>query len=73
MEKPKINNYNSLENTDENREKFVQEFNKKVLDLDFLENSDNAFKMTKNLKMVKKLIFIPFIRAILIYSSRRLF
>lgn len=49
MEKPKINNYNSLENIDENREKFVQEFNKKVVDLDFLENSDNAFKMTKNL------------------------
>lgn len=49
MEKPKINNYNSLENIDENREKFVQEFNEKVVDLDFLENSDNAFKMTKNL------------------------
>lgn len=55
MEKPKINNYNSLENIDENREKFVQEFNEKVVDLDFLENSDNAFKMTKSLEDGKKI------------------
>lgn len=52
--KTKSENY---QNTDENREKFVKEFNENVLDLEKLNNPENAFKVERELENGQKIDF----------------
>ena len=47
--KTKSENY---QNTDENREKFVKEFNENVLDLEKLNDRENAFKVERELDKI---------------------
>ena len=52
--KTKSENY---QNTDENREKFVKEFNENVLDLEKLNDRENAFKVERELENGQKIDF----------------
>ena len=52
--KTKSENY---QNTDENREKFVKDFNENVLDLEKLNNQENAFKVERELENGQKIDF----------------